>query len=71
MPWKIVNLEYACDRPHVHVRDPGAPIHLRTYLDGHAEIAIGAELPDDRFVRASVSRDLVVANATRFEARHG
>jgi hypothetical protein len=64
MPWKIVNLDYACDRPHLHMRDPGAPIHLRTYFDGHVEISIGAEEPDDCFVRATVSRDVVVVNAT-------
>lgn len=70
MPWKIVNLDYACDRPHLHMRDPGAPIHLRTYFDGHVEIAIGAEEPDACPVRATVSRDAVVAKATRFEAQH-
>ena len=41
MPWKIVNLDYAA-RPHLHLKDPGAPIHLRTFFeDQRVEIGLG------------------------------
>ena len=71
MPWKIVNLDYACDRPHLHVKDPNAPIHLRSYFDDrHVEIGLGDDEPDECFVRATVSPDAVVVHATKFEAIH-
>jgi hypothetical protein len=71
MPWKIVNLDYACDRPHLHMKDPNSPIHLRSYFDDEeVEIALGAEDPDDCFVRATVSPDAVVVSATKFEPLH-
>jgi hypothetical protein len=71
MPWKIVNLDYAGDRPHLHIKDPNAPIHLRSYFDDrHVEIALGDEEADQCFVRATVSPDAVVVHATRFEAVH-
>ncbi len=71
MPWKIVNLDYACDRPHLHVKDPHAPIHLRTFFDDQlVEIGIGEEEPDACFVRATVSRDRVVVKATKFKELH-
>jgi hypothetical protein len=68
MPWKIVNLDHACDRPHLHLKDPAQPIHLRSYFaDGQVEVGLGSEDPDDCPVRAFVSRDTVVVSATRFE----
>ena len=71
MPWKIVNLDYACDRPHLHMKDPGAPIHLRSFFnDQRVEIGLGGDEPDECFVRASVSPDAVLVEATRFEALH-
>lgn len=71
MPWKIVNLDYACDKPHLHIKDPNAPIHLRTYFDDRrVEIGLGADEPDGCFVRATVSPDAVVVSATKFEALH-
>jgi hypothetical protein len=71
MPWKIVNLDYAADRPHLHVKDPNAPIHLRTFFDDKlVEIGLGDEEPDACFVRATVSRDQVVVKATTFKAVH-
>ena len=70
MPWKIVNLDYAV-RPHLHLRDPNAPIHLRTFFaDQRVEIGLGAEDPEDCFVRATVTPDEVVVQATRFEPLH-
>lgn len=70
MPWKIVNLDYG-DRPHLHIKDPNAPIHLRSYFDDRrVEIALGADDPDECFVRATVSPDAVVVDATKFEAIH-
>jgi hypothetical protein len=71
MPWKIVNLDHACDRPHLHLKDPEKPIHLRSYFaDGQVEVGLGTEDPDDCPVRAFVSRDSVVTSATRFEPLH-
>lgn len=70
MPWKIVNLDYAA-RPHLHLKDPHAPIHLRTFFaDQRVEIGLGAEDPEECFVRATVTPDDVVVQATRFEALH-
>jgi hypothetical protein len=71
MPWKIVNLDHACDRPHLHLKDPAQPIHLRTYFaTGQVEVGLGAEDPDDCPVRAFVSHDAVFVSATRFEPLH-
>jgi hypothetical protein len=71
MPWKIVNLDYACERPHVHMKDPAAPIHMRMYFDDRrVEIGLGEDEPDLCFVRATVSPDAVVVQATRFEPLH-
>jgi hypothetical protein len=71
MPWKIVNLDHACDRPHLHLKDPSQPIHLRTYFaDEQVEVGLGSDEPDDCAVRAFVSRDAVVVSATRFEPLH-
>jgi hypothetical protein len=71
MPWKIVNLDYACDAPHLHMKDPNAPIHMRSYFKDHrVEIGLGGDEPDLCFVRATVSPDAVVVAATKFEARH-
>jgi hypothetical protein len=71
MPWKIVNLDYECDRPHLHMKDPGQPIHLRAYLaDELVEIALGADDPEECSVRATVSPDDVEVAATRFEPLH-
>jgi hypothetical protein len=69
MPWKIVNLEYS-DRAHLHIKDPNAPIHLRAFFDGSVEIALGAEDPEDCFVRATVTQNDVRVDATRFEKMH-
>jgi len=71
MPWKIVNLDYSCERPHLHMKDPGQPIHLRAYLaEERVEIALGADDPEDCAVRATVSPDVVEVVATRFEPLH-
>jgi hypothetical protein len=71
MPWKIVNLDYSCERPHLHMKDPGQPIHLRAYLaEELVEIALGADDPEDCSVRATVSPDAVTVAATRFEPLH-
>jgi hypothetical protein len=68
MPWKIVNLDHASARPHLHLKDPAQPIHLRSFFaEELVEIGVGAEDPDDCSVRASVSRDSVVVSATSFE----
>src|SRR5690606_35953491 len=70
MPWKIVNLDYA-DRPHLHLKDPNAPIHLRAFFtDQRVEIGLGAEDPEDCFVRATVTPDDVSVKATKFEPLH-
>jgi len=70
MPWKIVNLDYAA-RPHLHLKDPNAPIHLRSFFeDKRVEIGLGADDPDECFVRATVTPDDVVVQATRFEPIH-
>lgn len=70
MPWKIVNLDYAA-RPHLHLKDPNAPIHLRTFFaDQRVEIGLGADDPEDCFVRATVTPDKVVVQATKFEPLH-
>ena len=70
MPWKIVNLDYAT-RPHLHIKDPGAPIHLRTFFaDQRVEIGIGSDEPDDCPVRATVTPDDVVVQAVEFEPVH-
>lgn len=71
MPWKIVNLDYAGDRPHLHIKDPQQPIHLRSYFDERrVEVALGADEPDECSVRATVTPDAVVVSATRFEPLH-
>jgi hypothetical protein len=71
MPWKIVNLDYAADRPHLHLKDPNAPIHLRAFFtDARIEIGLGADDPEDCVVRATVTADDVLVNATRFEPVH-
>jgi hypothetical protein len=70
MPWKIVNLDYAGDHPHLHLKDPNAPIHLRAYFDERIEVGLGADDPDDCFVRATVTPDDVLVRATRFEPLH-
>lgn len=70
MPWKIVNLDYN-DRPHLHLKDPGAPIHLRTFFaDQRVEVGLGADDPEECFVRASVTADDVIVKATKFEPLH-
>ncbi len=70
MPWKIVNLDYA-ERPHLHLRDPNAPIHLRTFFaDQRVEIGLGAEEPEECFVRATVTPDDVSVKAIAFEPLH-
>jgi len=70
MPWKIVNLDYA-ERPHLHMKDPNAPIHLRAFFaDRRVEIGLGADDPEDCFVRATVSPDEVTVRATQFEPLH-
>jgi hypothetical protein len=70
MPWKIVNLDYAA-RPHLHLKDPNSPIHLRTFFaDQRVEIGLGADDPEDCFVRATVTPDDVVVDATKFEPVH-
>jgi hypothetical protein len=71
MPWKIVNLDSTGERPHLHMKDPGQPIHLRAYLtEGRVEIALGADEPEECPVRATVSPDAVVVAATSFEPLH-
>ncbi|MBN9166977.1 MAG: hypothetical protein BGO98_11760 [Myxococcales bacterium 68-20] len=70
MPWKIVNLDYE-SRPHLHLKDPHAPIHLRSFFaDQRVEIGIGADDPEDCHVRATVTPDDVVVQATAFEPVH-
>lgn len=70
MPWKIVNLDYAA-QPHLHLKDPSAPIHLRTFFaDQRVEIGLGADHPEECFVRATVTPDEVVVRAIRFEPVH-
>ena len=66
MPWKIVNLEHGGDHPHLHMRDPQAPIHLRSFFDGRVEIGLGADEPDACPVRATVTADRVVVEAIEF-----
>ncbi len=70
MPWKIVNLDYAGDHPHLHLQDPSAPIHLRSFFDGRVEIGLGADEPEQCFVRATVTPDRVIVEATRFQPLH-
>jgi MFS family permease len=71
MPWKIVNLDYSSERPHLHMKDPAQPIHLRAYLaEELVEIALGADDPEDCSVRATVSPDAVNVVGTRFEPLH-
>ncbi len=71
MPWKIVNLDYAAERPHLHLKDPAQPIHLRAYLaEERVEIALGDDEPEACPVRASVTPDAVRVEATRFEPLH-
>lgn len=71
MPWKIVNLDYTCERPHLHMKDPVQPIHLRAYFDAEqVEIALGADDPEECPVRATVSPEVVEVAATRFEPLH-
>src|SRR5207244_4130116 len=70
MPWKIVNLDYGA-RPHLHLKDPNAPIHMRAFFaDQRVEIGLGEDDPEDCFVRATVTPDDVVVHATKFEAVH-
>lgn len=70
MPWKIVNLDYAA-RPHLHLKDPNAPIHLRAFFaDQRVEIGLGADDPEDCAVRATVTPDDVAVEATEFEPVH-
>jgi hypothetical protein len=70
MPWKIVNLDYAA-RPHLHLKDPNAPIHLRAFFEEQrVEIGLGADDPEDCYVRATVTPDDVVVHAVRFEPLH-
>ncbi len=70
MPWKIVNLDYE-GRPHLHLKDPNAPIHLRAFFaDQRVEIGLGDDDPEECFVRATVTPDDVVVQATRFEPLH-
>jgi hypothetical protein len=70
VPWKIVNLDYA-DKPHLHLKDPNAPIHLRVFFsDQRVEIGLGADDPEDCFVRATVTPDDVAVRATTFEPLH-
>jgi hypothetical protein len=71
MPWKIVNLDYAGARPHLHMKDPNAPVHLRSFFgEERVEIGLGADDPEDCFVRATVTPDDVVVQATEFEPLH-
>lgn len=71
MPWKIVNLDLEGESPHLHMKDPAQPIHLRAYLaEERVEIALGADDPDECPVRATVSADAVEVVATRFEPLH-
>ncbi|MBX3232087.1 MAG: hypothetical protein KIT84_19770 [Labilithrix sp.] len=71
MPWKIVNLDYQASRPHLHLKDPNAPIHLRSYFaESRVEIGLGADDPEDCFVRALVTPDDVLVKATKFEPLH-
>jgi hypothetical protein len=71
MPWKIVNLDYACERPHLHLKDPAQPIHLRAYLaEERVEIALGDDEPEACPVRATVTPETVSVAATRFEPLH-
>ena len=74
MPWKIVNLDYNASGsigPHLHLKDPSSPIHLRSYFtEPRVEIALGADDPEDCFVRAVVTPDDVLVNATKFEPLH-
>jgi hypothetical protein len=70
MPWKIVNLDYG-DRPHLHMKDPSAPIHLRSFFaEQRVEIGLGADDPEDCFVRADVTPDDITVKATKFEPLH-
>jgi hypothetical protein len=70
MPWKIVNLDYGA-QPHLHMKDPNAPIHLRTFFtEQRVEIGLGGEDPHECFVRAQVTADDVVVQATKFEPIH-
>lgn len=74
MPWKIVNLNYDARRPHLHQRDPREAIHMRVYLDGSGdvEICVGEDIhnPDACPVRAVVTAETCVVNATRFQRFH-
>jgi hypothetical protein len=71
MPWKIVNLDFASDHPHLHVKDPNQPIHMRSYFsEKRVEIGLGADDPDECFVRATVTPDAVVVDAVQFQPLH-
>lgn len=71
MPWKIVNLDYNASKPHLHLKDPSSPIHLRSYFtEQRVEIALGADDPEDCFVRAVITPDDVLVDATKFEPLH-
>ncbi len=70
MAWKIVNLDFE-QRAHLHLKDPNQPIHLRTFFaDQRVEIALGADHPEECWVRATVTPDDVQVKATRFEPLH-
>jgi hypothetical protein len=70
MPWKIVNLDYA-GQAHLHLKDPNAPIHLRTFFaDQRVEIGLGGDHPEECYIRATVTPDDVVVQAIRFEPLH-
>jgi hypothetical protein len=71
MPWKIVHLDYASPEPHLHLKDPSAAIHLRSYFsEPRVQILLGAEDAEECFVRALVTPENVVVEATRFQAAH-
>lgn len=68
MPWKIVNLDHDCSRPHLHLKDPARLIHLRTFFDGEGlvEVAVGAESVGECRIRAYVTPADVRVDATEF-----
>ncbi len=43
MPWKIVNLDYDAERPHMHLADVRSPgMHMRVFLDDRSvEVLVG------------------------------
>ena len=71
MPWKIVHLDYASPQPHLHLKDPSAAIHLRSYFsEPRVQILLGADDAEDCFVRAIVTPESVAVEAIRFQAAH-